>query len=135
MDTVTPAAVSRVFLVDDATEVRRRLARLLALTPGVEIAGECGGVERAFEIIVASEAHIAVLDPCFAGKTNLVLIEALSRARPSIVSIVLTNHCASACRRACEAAGADFFFDKTAEFELACHTVETLANARRAHFA
>ncbi|MFT4069383.1 response regulator [Paraburkholderia sp.] len=135
MDTAMSAPVSKVFLVDDAAEVRRRLARLLALIPGVVIAGESGGGERAFEIIVASQADVAVLDPCFGGRTNLVLIQALSRARPSIVSIVLTNHCASACRRACEAAGADFFFDKTAEFTLACRAVETIVNARRARSA
>lgn len=133
MDTAPPATLSRVFLVDDATEVRRRLACLIALIPGIEIAGESAGVEHTFDDIVASRADVAVLDPCFSGKTDLLLLAALSRVRPSIVSIVLTNHCATAFRRACEAAGADFFFDKTSEFELACRAIEAIAYARRAH--
>lgn len=128
-------AVSRVFLVDDAAEVRRRFARLIALIPGIEIAGQSAGVEHAFDIIVASRADVAVLDPCFSGKTDLLLLAALSRVRPSIVSIVLTNHSATAFRRACEAAGADFFFDKTSEFALACHAIEAIAYARQAHHA
>jgi hypothetical protein len=81
MDTVMPASVLKVFLVDDAADVRHRLAR------------------------------------------------------PSIVSIVLTNHCATAFRRVCEASGADFFFDKTSAFDMACRTIEAIANARRAHSA
>ncbi|WP_233837803.1 response regulator [Paraburkholderia sp. ZP32-5] len=135
MDTVTPAPVSKVFLVDDATEVRVRLARLLALIRGVEIAGACGGVGDTLGRILASQAHVVVLDPCFAGETNLRLIKALSRAQPSIISIVLTNHGATAFRRACQAAGADFFFDKTAEFGLACRAIEAITHARRARFA
>ncbi|EDZ99924.1 response regulator receiver protein [Burkholderia sp. H160] len=132
MDTTLSATVSRVFLVDDAIDVRRRLACLIALIPGVEIAGQSAGVKRAFDNIVASRADVAVLDPCFSGKTDLLLLRALSRVRPSIVSIVLTNHCATAFRRACEAAGADFFFDKTSEFNLACHAIEAVAYVRRA---
>jgi DNA-binding NarL/FixJ family response regulator len=135
MDTAMSTIVSRVFLVDDAAEVRRRFARLIALIPGIEIAGQSAGVEHAFDIIVASRADVAVLDPCFSGKTNLLLLAALSRVRPSIVSIVLTNHSATAFRRACEAAGADFFFDKTSEFGLACHAIEAIAYARQAHHA
>jgi DNA-binding NarL/FixJ family response regulator len=135
METTMSPCVSRVFVVDDAIEVRRRLAGLIALIPGIEIAGESAGVEQAFDIIVASRADVAVLDPCFSGKTNLLLLAALSRVRPSIVSIVLTNYCATAFRRACEAAGADFFFDKTSEFNLACHAIEAIAYARRAQSA
>jgi DNA-binding NarL/FixJ family response regulator len=135
MDTTMSATGSSVFLIDDATDVRRRFARLIALIPGIEIAGQSAGVEHAFDIIVASRANVAVLDPCFSGKTNLPLLAALARVRPSIVSIVLTNHCATPFRRACEAAGADFFFDKTSEFNLACHAIEAIAYVRRAQSA
>jgi len=73
--------------------------------------------------------------PASVLKVFLVDDAADVRHRPSIVSIVLTNHCATAFRRVCEASGADFFFDKTSAFDMACRTIEAIANARRAHSA
>jgi DNA-binding NarL/FixJ family response regulator len=132
MDTVTSTRSSQVYLVDDAVEVRRRLARLLAAIPGVEIAGESEDADEALQTILASHADVAVLDVRLAGRTNLALIEALSQAQPSLVKIVLTNCSGTAFRRACVAAGADFFFDKTSEFDKACRTIESIVNARAA---
>ncbi|OUL95673.1 response regulator [Paraburkholderia hospita] len=132
MDTVTSTSSSKVYLVDDAVEVRRRLARLLAAIPGVEIVGESEDADGALQSILTSHADVAVLDLRLAGKTNFALIEALSRAQPSIVKIILTNYSGAAFRRACVAAGADFFFDKTSEFDKACRTIKSIVNARAA---
>jgi DNA-binding NarL/FixJ family response regulator len=132
MNTGTSFTVSKVFLVDDAIEVRRRFARLLAGIPGVAIVGESEDADEALESIVASRADVAVLDLGLAGKTNLALLAALSQMQPSIVKIVLTNYSDTVFRRACEAAGADFFFDKTAEFDRACRLIESIAKARNA---
>jgi DNA-binding NarL/FixJ family response regulator len=135
MDTGTSLTLSKVFLVDDAIEVRRRFARLLAGIPGVTIVGESEDADEALECIVASRADVAVLDLRLAGKTNLALLAALSQQQPAIVKIVLTNYSDTAFRRACEAAGADFFFDKTAEFDSACRLIESIAKARSTRIA
>jgi DNA-binding NarL/FixJ family response regulator len=132
MDAATSTTVSKVYLVDDAIEVRRRLARLLGAIAGVKIAGEGEDAEEALEGILESHADVVVMDVRLAGGSSLALIEALSRARPSIIKIVLTNHTARAFRDACAAAGADFFFDKTAEFDAACRAIEAIAQSRRA---
>jgi DNA-binding NarL/FixJ family response regulator len=132
MDTATSTIVTKVYLVDDALEVRRRLARLLAAIPGVAIAGESEDADEALERIRASHANIVVLDIRLAGRTNLGLIEALSQAMPAVVKIVLTNYSGAAFRRACEVAGADFFFDKTSAFDKACRTIQSIVNARAA---
>ena len=132
MDTAVSAIASKVYLVDAAVEVRRRLARLLGAIAGVEIAGEAEDGDAALEGILASDADIVVLDLRLADGTSLELIQALSRSHPAIIKIVLTNHTARAFRAACEAAGADFFFDKTSEFDAACRTIAGIARAQRA---
>jgi DNA-binding NarL/FixJ family response regulator len=130
METAVSALASKVYLVDAAVEVRRRLARLLGAIAGVEVAGEAEDCDAALQGILACDVDIVVLDLRLAGGTSLELISALSRAHPAIVKIVLTNHTARAFRDACKAAGADFFFDKTSEFDAACHTVAGIARAR-----
>ncbi|HWT36871.1 MAG TPA: response regulator transcription factor [Paraburkholderia sp.] len=132
MDTAVSAIALKVYLVDAAVEVRRRLARLLGTIAGVEVAGEAEDGDAALEGILACDADIVVLDLRLADGTSLELIQALSRTHPAIVKIVLTNHTARAFRAACEAAGADFFFDKTSELNAACHTVAGIARARGA---
>ncbi|MEP9321564.1 response regulator [Paraburkholderia phymatum] len=132
MDTAVSTIVSKVYLVDAAVEVRRRLACLLGAIAGVEVAGEAQDGDAALDGIVACDADIVVLDLRLGGGTSLDLIRALTRTHPAIVKIVLTNHTARALRAACEAAGADFFFDKTSEFDAACHTVAGIARARGA---
>ena len=135
MDTATSTLVTKVYLVDDTLEVRRRFARLLAAIPGVAIAGESEDTDEALAGILASHADVVVLDIRLAGQTNLGLIKALSRAKPTIVKIALTNYSGAAFRRACEVAGADFFFDKTSEFDKACRTIQSIVNARTARHA
>ena len=130
MDTAVSACMSKVYLVDSAVEVRRRLARLLGTIAGLEVAGEAEDADAALEGILASDAQIAVLDLRLTGGNCLELIEALSNARPSLVVIVLTNYSARPFRDACIAAGADFFFDKTSELDAACRAIEAIARAR-----
>jgi len=127
-----PALAAKVYLVDAAVEVRRRLARLLDAIAGVEIAGEAEDGDAALAGIRASEADIVVLDLRLADGNGLELISTLSRLHPAVVKIVLTNHIARAFRDACQAAGADFFFDKTSEFDAACRTIAGIAEAQRA---
>lgn len=131
MDAATSITVSKVYLVDDAIEVRRRLARLLGAIAGVEIAGEGEDADEALEGILESHADVVVTDVRVAGGNSLALIETLSRVRPAIVKVVLTNHTARAFRDACAAAGAEFFFDKTAEFDAACRAIQAIAQSRR----
>jgi DNA-binding NarL/FixJ family response regulator len=132
MDTAVPAPAAKVYLVDAAVEVRRRLACLLGAIAGVEIAGEAEDGDSALEGIRACDADIVVLDLRLADGNSLALIETLSRLHPAIVKIVLTNHIARAFRDACNAAGADFFFDKTSEFDAACRTIAGIARTQRA---
>ncbi|MEI5999018.1 response regulator [Paraburkholderia bengalensis] len=131
MDTAVSTA-AKVYLVDAAVEVRRRLARLLDAIPGVDIAGEAEDGDAALEGIVGSGADIVVLDLRLADGNSLGLIDALSRAHPSVVKIVLTNHTARAFRDACNAAGAELFFDKTSEFDAACRAIAHFARLREA---
>src|SRR5574338_48978 len=50
----------RVLIVDDEELARRRLVRLLADFPGVEVAGECDGGQAALNRLAGPEADVDV---------------------------------------------------------------------------
>ncbi|AOI88511.1 response regulator transcription factor [Burkholderia pseudomultivorans] len=128
----SPAAL-RVFLVDHAAPVRRRIALLVGAIRGVVVVGEAEDGQGAWAHIHDSRAEVVIVDLRLADGSGLELIGMLSKAMPRIVTIVLTNHSAPAFREACATAGADYFFDKTAEFDAACRVIESLVHARMHH--
>jgi DNA-binding NarL/FixJ family response regulator len=132
MHSHSPATPLKIFLVEDSILVRRRLATLMGLIDGVEIVGEAEDSSRALSGIVASQAHVAVLDLHLAGSSGMDVLTALARSGRPVIPIVLTNHCTAPVRQACLSAGAKYFFDKTSEFKLALDTIEKIARDRSA---
>ncbi|MBN3787590.1 response regulator transcription factor [Burkholderia sp. Ac-20353] len=129
---LSPAAL-RVFLVDHAFAVRRRIALLVGAIRGVDVVGEAEDGQGAWAHIRQCQADVVIVDLRLADGSGLDLIGTLSKYAPRVITIVLTNHSAPAFREACATAGADYFFDKTAEFDAACHVIESLVRARRVH--
>lgn len=119
-----------VFLVEDAPQVRQRIAETLSALAQVRVVGEAGDTATALAGIAASGADVAVVDLRLADGNGIGLLAALSREQPAVVTMVLTNHSGPPFKAACDAAGADFFFDKTSEFDAACRTIESLVNRR-----
>lgn len=133
MDASQSNAKLNVFLVEDATAVRRRIAAALSAIPQVSVVGEAEDAPTALAGISSTGADVAVVDLRLADSSGLDLIATLSREQPTVIKLVLTNHSGPAFRTACETAGADFFFDKTSEFDAACRAIEVLVKSRAPH--
>jgi DNA-binding NarL/FixJ family response regulator len=131
MDTDARSATLKVFLVEDAPGVRRNIALLLEVLARANIVGEAEDGETALNAIHACRPDVAVVDLRLAAGSGIELIAQLSRTLPDIVTIALTNQSGTAFRSACQAAGAHYFFDKTAEFDAACRTIRELASTPR----
>ncbi|WP_321924710.1 response regulator [Paraburkholderia guartelaensis] len=122
----------QVFLVEDATTVRRKIAEALSAIPDVTVIGEAEDAASALTGIAQSGADVAVVDLRLASGSGIELLTLLGREQPSVVTVVLTNHSGAPFRAACQRAGAHFFFDKTSEFDAACKAIETLVKQRAA---
>ncbi|WP_028220914.1 response regulator [Paraburkholderia oxyphila] len=119
-----------VFLVDDPTPVRRKISEAFSAIPDVVVVGEAEDTATALTEIATSGADVAVIDLRLTASSGIELIAQLSREQPEVVTVVLTNHSTAPFRTACQRAGAEFFFDKTSEFDAACHAIEALVKAR-----
>ena len=121
-----PLVSKKVLVVDDSPIVRERLVSLLLEVPGVEIAGQADRAAQAIEAIKTLRPSVVVLDISMPGGSGLVVLQALQDIKPSPLIIVLTNFSHEAYRTKCLQLGADYFFDKSTEFEEVKYILERL---------
>ena len=112
-----PVAPVRVLVADDSLLLRRLLADAIAEVEGVEVVAEASDGRAALDGVAAHRPAVVVLDLQMPGMGGLDALQALRRSGPLPRVIVLTNHAGDPYRRACVAAGADHFFDKSADMD------------------
>jgi CheY-like chemotaxis protein len=98
------------------------MAARFAAIEGVQIVGVAEEPGPALDGIGSTGADVVVMDLHLTGGTGMELLRGLAQSRSPVITIVLTNHSGNGFRQACLANGAQYFFDKTSEFDLACNT-------------
>lgn len=114
-----------MLVVDSAVAVRSRLVARLR-EAGLDIVGEVASVDLAIALAGSQHPRVVIVDVDLPGHRGLAVIADLRVALPNAALVVFTN--ASPYRRACLAAGAVRFLDKSSEFDsVAQAVVELLA--------
>ena len=117
-----------IFIVDDAPSMRERLRELVGELPDVSVVGDAGTPTEAIAGILATRPACVLLDYQLLGGTGVDVLRAVHPQLPGVVFVVLTNHPDAQYRRACMAAGADHFFDKSTEFDRIRDVLRQLQN-------
>jgi len=107
----------RVFLVEDSKVIRQRLLSLLDGLPGVEIVGDSDTAADAIREITALLPDIVVLDIKLKSGSGIEVLRTIKQGQAPMTVIMLTNYATDEYRKKCLEAGADYFLDKTNEFE------------------
>jgi DNA-binding NarL/FixJ family response regulator len=95
--------------------------------PGVEIAGQAANVAEARQAIRDLAPEAVILDLQLPDGNGLEVLRAARRDGPVPKFVVLTNYATPQYRQRCLADGADFFFDKSHEFEQVPDALRQLA--------
>ena len=114
---MNPRPSKNVFVVDDSPVVRDRLAQMISELPGVSIVGQADIAFEAINEIRRLRPAWVVLDISMPGGSGMYDLETIKRERPATKIIMLTNFTHDHYRQKCLQLGADYFFDKTSEFE------------------
>jgi DNA-binding NarL/FixJ family response regulator len=107
----------KVFIADDSSAIVTRLADLLQEVPGVELVGRAGDVAEAVRGINIMNPDAVILDLQMPGGSGLDVLRAVRVEHPYLQVLVCTNYPYRNYREECLGAGANFFLDKTTEFE------------------
>jgi CheY-like chemotaxis protein len=107
----------RLYLVEDSPILRKAIIRTAFETGRTKLVGAADTEQQAVEGIRKTAPDVVILDLRLRegnGIGVLRKIRSLPRPRPP-VRIVLTNYALPEYQRECEALGADYFLDKTAD--------------------
>ena len=116
----------RVFIVDDSAIVRVRLKAMFSEIPGIEIVGEAANARDAIKDIRKLKPDVAIVDIRMPGGNGIDALKNIKKMKQAPVVIILTNYPYPQYRKKCTEAGANFFFDKSSEFEKVMEVLEQL---------
>ena len=118
----------RLFIVDDSEILRVRLIDMLSEIEGIEIIGQAQESLDAIESIQELNPHVVILDIRMPRINGIKVLEAIKKDDESPTVIIFTNYPYPQYRKRCMDLGADFFFDKSTEFEKLIDTVKYLVH-------
>jgi len=122
----------RIFIVDDAPELRARVRQAVAALPAAEVVGEACDAATAILGIGRTEPDVVVLDVVFPHGGGRAVLDVLRASAAPPVVLVLTNHPEPEYRDFFLRRGAAGVFDKSLEFESFVAALADLARARAA---
>ncbi|HZN98077.1 MAG TPA: response regulator [Gemmatimonadales bacterium] len=112
----------RVFVVEESTELSRRLVERLAETPGITVIGTAMTVIDAVPKIMVLHPDLVITDLDLAEGGGFALLEAIRIVRyveGSAPTVILWTGCQDPLRQAhARELGAQVYFDKARELEL-----------------
>jgi DNA-binding NarL/FixJ family response regulator len=109
----------KVFIVEDSPAVLERLVELIGEVEDAEVVGNAANYDSAVAGILATRPEVAILDIRLADDRGSG-IDVLNRVKtelPSLRAIVLSNYATPQHLKASADAGAEYFLDKSADFE------------------
>ena len=117
MDSPRSNAKINVFIADDSLIVREHLVTMLEELAGIEIVGQAENVVEAISGIRILQPDVVILDIRMPGGNGIDVLQTVKKDEVTPMVIILTNYPYPAYRQKCLQAGADFFLDKSTEFD------------------
>lgn len=116
----------KVFIVDDSAIVRERLVNMLSELRNIEVIGHAEDAGEATDSIRKLKPDTVLLDIHLHQGNGIDVLEDIKKDVPAPVVIMLTNYPYPQYRKRCVKAKADFFLDKSTEFEKVIEIVRGL---------
>lgn len=117
---VSAAQCLRVFIADDSRLMLERLNALLTTVEGVQIIGAARTVGAAIRGIQHLLPDLVILDFQLPDGNGMDVLKAIKQGKPDSTPplvLMLTNFAYPQYRTECMQRGADYFFDKSQDFE------------------
>ena len=107
----------KVFIADDSLVVREHLVTMLDELPRIVTVGQAETVAKAINGILELRPDVVILDIRMPGGSGIDVLQRVKQGEVTPIVIILTNYPYPGYRQKCLQAGADFFLDKSTEFD------------------
>jgi DNA-binding NarL/FixJ family response regulator len=106
-----------VLIVDDSPLIVERFVEILNEMDNIEQVVYAHDYTEGARLIDTIQPDIALLDINLPGKSGIELLRHIQQLRPEMKVLMITNQATEHYRNICSSLGADYFFDKSKEFE------------------
>lgn len=118
----------RVLVVDDSALLRQQVIGLLSELVGVEIVGEAQYALEAFHATCELRPDVVILDIHLTGGSGIDVLQRIKGLDAAPIVIILTNSPSLPYQKKCMRVGADYFLDKSSDFEKVRALVRSLGD-------
>jgi DNA-binding NarL/FixJ family response regulator len=119
-----------VLIVDDSTMFTQRVSCLLQdynLNPVLQ----AHDYEKASDWLLKTKIDLVLLDISLPGKSGIELLKLIRKNYPVIKVLMISNHANEYYKQACLSFGADYFFDKSLDFEQMTQIVQKIRHEKQ----
>lgn len=121
------SAMKTLLLIDDSTPIRERLAEMISVLPGIHIVATASNGQEGVASFQQFDPDFVILDLQMPGINGIDVLRTIKKARPETQAIILTNFPCPQYRDICFRSGADYFFDKSNEFEKVLEILQSVS--------
>ncbi len=107
----------KIFIVEDSIIIRGRIISLLNGIEDVEIAGVADEPDEAVKYISEIDPDVVILDIRLQSGSGIEVLEKIRYYNVNTKIIMLTNYPEPHYKKKCTDLGADYFFDKSNDFD------------------
>jgi DNA-binding NarL/FixJ family response regulator len=132
MEAKADSPVLTIVTVEDSAVIVDRLKRMLCDIPGIQCKN-AETVAAAMELIDATLPDVVIIDIHLRNddKNGIDLLSIIRKRYPGMKTMMLTNLSDLRYRILCRDAGADYFFDKSEDFDKVPETIYEIIAGRR----
>lgn len=117
-----------IAIIDDSDIIRQRIADKLSTMNGLEVVWQAEDLPGSYESLNKQKPDAVILDIQLPSGNGIEFLEHIKKLHKDIITIMLTNYPINQFRKKCSDAGADFFFDKSTEFDKVFCVLKAMTN-------
>ena len=106
-----------ILIVDDTDIVLERLFEMIAELESVDSVLKSNSYNQTLALIKKQVPDVILIDLQLPVKNGMDLLKFVKQHYPAVVTIIVTNSASDYYRQLCKSLGADYFIDKSTEFE------------------
>lgn len=126
-NTQTPLNKINILLVDDSIAILNKMSEMLSEIDCINNLDVSTNAVDAYQKIKSNPPHLALLDINMPGKNGVELLKEIKQNHPEIKVMMVTNQSVDYYKPICKQFGADYFIDKSTEFEMIPEIIETIS--------
>ncbi len=122
----------KVLICDDSAAVRDRLVTMALDLPEIAVVGQAQDVPGSLDAVRRTRPDVVILDIRMPGGNGIQVLREVKKMDSAPRVIMFTTYVYPPYRQKCEQAGADFFLDKSTEFDRLLDVLEQVRQGLRA---